>query len=65
MEEELTFKKQLILQTAEEIVAFLDKKYCVRVDEYEIAEFINLNLRSYIFVDEESTEDDDYEDNNQ
>jgi len=60
MEEELTFKKQLILQTAEEIVAYLDKKHCVRVDEYDIAEIINLNLRTYIIVDEE--EGDDHED---
>ena len=51
-EDELPLKKKLILETAEEICRYLDEKYCIDVESYEIATFINCNLRSFLFVEE-------------
>lgn len=37
-------KKQYIISTAKEIVEYIDKKYCIEPDLYNIAEIINLNI---------------------
>jgi hypothetical protein len=41
-------KRTLIMSTAKEIVEYIDEKYCLDVDIYNIAELINLNL-GYLF----------------
>lgn len=37
-------KKELILSASDDIKNYLDKKFCIDVDEYDIAELININL---------------------
>lgn len=33
------------METSAELCDYLDKKYCLEIDIYEIAEIINLNMR--------------------
>jgi hypothetical protein len=37
-------KREYILKTADDIVKFIDKKHCIDVDIYHIAELINDNI---------------------
>lgn len=49
-------KRELILNASEDIKGYLDDKFCIDVDELDIAELINLNL-GFVFNVVEGCED--------
>lgn len=49
-------KKALILNASRDIIEYLDEKYGIEVDIYDIADFINLNL-GFVFQKIKELED--------